>query len=1398
MPSTPSHLKLSFQRNSYSRVSFGKSFQKQERNYNGPDSEPLQGGKGDAPGIFPGVDYINMGLEDQMEIYGYKRHAALTGVSWFFIVMSLGAVRLVFHWWPQWMLYATHSRCPLDVAEKVLIVEKYQGKHKCYYVKTVKFISVESLKLDGDIDEVTIGDSLDEQALVELKKHHSPRLSVHTSGGIFKDVDSVRVFDCKKMRYVWDHEKLMFSKLCGLDNNITTSTLHQQVGLTLGQQYLRRAVYGRNEIVVPLRGIIALLFLEVLNPFYVFQFFSFILWFADDYIYYAFAILIMSTASIVMTIIQTRNNQLNLHSTVHSSDVVSVVRAGGSGSEPEVSVIPTEQLVPGDVLLIPAHGCIMHCDAVLLAGNCIVNESMLTGESVPVTKTPLPNSVTSRYDDKEHARHTLFCGTHVIQTRYYGNEKVYAVVIRTGFSTAKGNLVRSILYPPPVDFKFERDSYKFVQLLAAIASMGFLYTVVTKTMRGVSATDIALDALDLITIVVPPALPAAMTVGRMYAQTRLKKNHIYCISPRTINVSGSINCVCFDKTGTLTEDGLDMWGVVPVENSEFRLPIKQTANMEMCHMLTAMVTCHSLTLIDQKLSGDPLDLKMFECTGWILEEPEVSDETKFDLISPTVVKPPRTSKIHHEKVDVELGIIRQFPFSSSLQRMSVITRQLGDSHFTIYCKGSPEMIQRLCKPDTIPKDFSVRLEEYTREGYRVLGVGYRELPSRISYPKMQRLTREEVEADLCFLGLVVLENRLKPQTTGVISVLRGANIRTVMVTGDNMLTALSVARDCGIIPMGQRVIMVHSTGALPGQPPQLYYTQTQQVNTPTDTLMIGDFSQMTGSNSVASLETMESVTATNTNTNHMPNGTAQNSLMTDIEIPVDNNVCGPHDMGALTNYSFALTGATWGVIKTHYPELVARIATRGAVFSRMSPEQKQQLVQQLQSLGYYVAMCGDGANDCGALKAAHAGISLSEAESSVASPFTSREPNIECIVKVIKEGRAALITSFGIFKYMAAYSLTQFASVMILYSIDSNLTDKQFLYIDLFVITTFAFVLGRPGAYEGPLVSQPPQTSLMSLAPIVSLIGQMLIAVSLQFISFFSVKQFDWFVPFNVTASEESVSCYENYAVFTVSSLQYVILALVFSKGAPYRKSLTSNWSLQVSVFTITLFTLYITLYPSEFMKDQFELTIPPAMDFRIVVVVLSFINFVLSAFHEYFICDYLIFKKLRAKRKECLTGGKKQYLSVERELNSMPDWPPVVAQPPPEPDPEPPRPPRSPATVTMYSSSHNNSTAFPFPTTVPLRVSDIQLELFMSSGDLNIKTVHELPNGVSTLPRRFTMGENGRKWMNTSVPNVNNSCNHTIAQVHQSEDSVAGYLTPPESLHSPSHDTELNQIHFS
>merc|ERR1719342_1639653 len=92
-----------------------------------------------------------------------------------------------------------------------------------------------------------------------------------------------------------------------------------------------------------------------------------------------------------------------------------------------------------------------------------------------------------------------------------------------------------------------------------------VYTLTKMVIDGEDAKDIILEVFDLITIVVPPALPAAMTIGIVLANQRLLPKNIYCISPRTINVAGTVNCVCFDKTGTITEDGMDMWGVVPAQ-----------------------------------------------------------------------------------------------------------------------------------------------------------------------------------------------------------------------------------------------------------------------------------------------------------------------------------------------------------------------------------------------------------------------------------------------------------------------------------------------------------------------------------------------------------------------------------------------------------------------------------------------------------------------------------------------------------------------------------------------------------------------------------------------------------------------------------------------------------------
>lgn len=136
-------------------------------------------------------------------------------------------------------------------------------------------------------------------------------------------------------------------------------------------------------------------------------------------------------------------------------------------------------------------------------------------------------------------------------------------------------------------------------------------------------------ALDLITIVVPPALPATLTIGTTFAIERLRKLGIFCISPNRVNIGGKVNVICFDKTGTLTEDGLDVLGVRTIDKYSERfselheevldVPERGGSNGK-TPLLYALATCHSLKLIDGEILGDPLDIKMFEFTGWTLDE----------------------------------------------------------------------------------------------------------------------------------------------------------------------------------------------------------------------------------------------------------------------------------------------------------------------------------------------------------------------------------------------------------------------------------------------------------------------------------------------------------------------------------------------------------------------------------------------------------------------------------------------------------------------------------------------------------------------------------------------------------------------------------------------------------
>ena len=154
----------------------------------------------------------------------------------------------------------------------------------------------------------------------------------------------------------------------------------------------------------------------------------------------------------------------------------------------------------------------------------------------------------------------------------------------------------------------------------------------------------------------------------------------------------------------------------------------------------------------------------------------------------------------------------------------------------------------------------------------------------------------------------------------------------------------------------------------------------------------------------------------------------------------------------------------------------------------MSPEDKALLVDSLMSkLEIHVGMCGDGANDCSALKTASVGVSLSEAEASIAAPFTSQVHDISCVVTLLREGKAALTTTFQAFKFLFIYANVEMISSTLLSQFGTYLTDAQFLFLDMLALLPLSIFQTLTGAYD-KLTRDMPSAKLFSF-PILLSIG---------------------------------------------------------------------------------------------------------------------------------------------------------------------------------------------------------------------------------------------------------------------------------------------------------------------
>ena len=974
---------------------------------------------------------------------------------------------------------------------------------------------------------------------------------------------------------------------------------------------------------------------------------------------------------------------------------IKVYRKKENDSLPECIQISSEELVPGDLFEIPDDGLSLPCDAILIDGSVIINESMLTGESTPVIKVRMPDTE-NIFNTKEadSDKYILFGGTKVVQKRKIGNRSPIGIVFQIGFKTFKGNLINAILYPKPEDNHFTKDSVKYIIFMGILCIISFAISLKFLITDGeLENREIVEKFFDLFTTAVPPSLPACISVGITYSLRRLQKKGIFCIRRDNINIAGNVNNLIFDKTGTLTEDHLDIYGYVPVKlnksnNFEF-LPfidsLKNNADIVLDHFkkklqennykninkdllqyfIECSACCHCLIYVKDKLVGDPIDVKMFEALGWKMKENDSTDgEQNLDPLVLNYILPNSEDEFEIKLQNNEgikenlkgkygMGIVKRFDFSSKLQRMTTISKNINEDFFKAYCKGSPEKVKDLCKPDTIPSNFVNTLTKYTIKGYRVLAMATRGL--KMDFQQSQSISREDVEKNMIFLGFLIVKNKLKEKTKEYLTKYDEADLRMLMATGDNIFTAISVSKECNLIIKDQEMFTCElennqngkeilkwkriEEGEVENYEEDFNYNSnniSKKENKKNKYYITSDINQNI---SLLDLYPYEII-----NSNYKPELKVEDTKENDknpknnkkLKIFDDdnreNNIIQPNDnivnssrisnksqeislfdikmedspwnVSENENFGIALTGSIFEklfklnekYVKSKDPKLKLihqsyRIILKNArVFARMSPEHKALLIEALKKEGFITLMCGDGANDCSALRTANVGVSLSAEEASIAAGFTSIIPDVSCIFDLLREGKCSLTTSIQTFKYMMLYSMIQFICVTLMLIYGTYLSDLQFLLSDLFIILPFEWFLAMTKPHD-KLTHHYPISQLLSFPIIFSILAQTILVFIFQFFGYYILRnhyEFENICDFE--EHENPTPCHENTIYFLISHFQYLTAALAFSVSKPFRKPIYTNIVLMLYLLIIYFYSIWITINCDDWSSKVFNI----------------------------------------------------------------------------------------------------------------------------------------------------------------------------------------------------------------
>ncbi|KAK8128469.1 cation-transporting ATPase 4 [Apiospora sp. TS-2023a] len=743
----------------------------------------------------------------------------------------------------------------------------------------------------------------------------------------------------QKRRFLFNEESRSFSPLVysiDADPKPTLETYQKSNGIATQAELTRlEQYYGDNTFDIPVPTFTELFREHAVAPFFVFQIFCVGLWMLDEYWYYSLFTLFM-LVMFESTVVWQRQRTLNEFRGMSIKPYDMWVHRLGKWTE-----VQSDKLLPGDLVSVgrTKEDSGVACDLLLVEGTAIVNEAMLSGESTPLLKDSVQLRPGDATIDTEGLDKNSFLwgGTKVLQITH-GNpdeEKpklvsgvrpppdngAMAIVLKTGFETSQGSLVRTMIYSTERVSANNAEALFFILFLLIFALAASWYVWDWGVKRDRKRSKLLLDCILIVTSVVPPELPMELSLAVNTSLAALAKYAIFCTEPFRIPFAGRIDVACFDKTGTLTGEDLVVDGIAglglghagtdtPKESDGAHSHVTPVHDAGMATTLV-LATAHALVKLEEgDIVGDPMEKATLSALGWQLGKND------------SLTTKPAIAAAGGTRGSVQVK--RRFQFSSALKRQSSVATVHATDPKTgntmrgtfVGVKGAPETIMKMLT--TVPADYEETFKYFTRRGSRVLALAYKQLSTdeELKSGRINDLKREKVEADLIFAGFLVLQCPLKDDAKEAVRMLNESSHRVVMITGDNPLTAVHVAREVEIV---DREVLI--------------------------------------------LDAPE----------HSDHVLVWRSVDDKVIIPVDPSK--PIDPSILNEKDLCVTGYALSQLKGNTSAWLS-ILRYTWVYARVSPKQKEEILLGLKDMGYYTLMAGDGTNDVGALKQAHIGVAL--------------------------------------------------------------------------------------------------------------------------------------------------------------------------------------------------------------------------------------------------------------------------------------------------------------------------------------------------------------------------------------------------------------------------------------